>query len=244
MKNLAVDLHIHTAFSPCASEAMTPVVIVRTAIGEGFDMIAICDHNSAGNVRATQEAARGNIAVLAGMEIATSEEAHVIGLFPDATAACTTGEEVRSGLPELSQAGSGFGEQLLMSTSGQTLGTETRMLSAASAFGLRNTIKLIKKYHGLAIAAHLDRPSFSIISQLGMLPVNTDLDAIEISAATAVASRAGEFMSFGLPVLTSFDSHFLSDVGSCRTIFEMLGVMFGELALALRGVAGRRLHCA
>lgn len=244
MKTFAADLHIHTALSPCALEEMTPVAIVQAAIREGLDMIAICDHNSAGNVRATQEAARGDTAVLAGIEITTSEEAHVIGLFPDATAACAAGDEVRATLPERGEASRKFGEQLLMNASGEVLGAETKMLSTASGFALRDAVKLIKKYHGLAIAAHLDRPSFSIVSQLGVFPAETDLDAIEISAVAAAASRAGEFMSFGLPVITSSDSHFLSDVGSCATVFEMLSVAFDELTLALRGAAGRRLHCA
>ena len=244
MKTFAADLHIHTALSPCAFEEMTPVAIVQAAMREGLDMIAICDHNSAGNVRATQEAARGNTAVLAGIEITTSEEAHVIGLFPDATAACAVGDQVRATLPERRDASRKFGQQLLMNASGAVLGAESKMLSSASGFALHDAVKLIKKHHGLAIAAHLDRPSFSILSQLGVFPAQSDLDAIEISAAAAAASRAHEFRSFGLPVITSSDSHFLSDVGSCATVFDMLSAAFDELTLALRGAAGRRLHCA
>ena len=244
MKTFAADLHIHTALSPCALTEMTPVAIVQAAIGEGLDMIAICDHNSAGNVRATQEAARGDTAVLAGIEITTSEEAHVIGLFPDATAACAVGDAVRATLPEQREASRTFGEQLLMNASGEVLGAETKILSTASGFALRDAVKLIKKHHGLAIAAHIDRPSFSIVTQLGVFPAESDLDAIEISAAAATACRAGEFMSFGLPVMASSDSHFLSDVGSCATVFEMLSAAFDELTLALRGAAGRSLHCA
>ena len=67
------DLHVHTALSPCADDAMTPPAIVDAALAEGLAMIAICDHNSARNVAAVQEAAGDRLSVLAGMEITTAE---------------------------------------------------------------------------------------------------------------------------------------------------------------------------
>ena len=73
---------------------MTPPAIVETALAEGLAMIAVCDHNSARNVAAVQEAAGERLAVLAGMEITTAEECHVVGLFPDAAAAQAAGAEV------------------------------------------------------------------------------------------------------------------------------------------------------
>ena len=81
MKRFLADLHIHTALSPCAEEEMTPAAIVRQAIRKGLAIIAICDHNTAGNTIAVQEAAGKDITVIAGMEITTVEEVHVIGLF-------------------------------------------------------------------------------------------------------------------------------------------------------------------
>ena len=51
------DLHVHTALSPCAGEEMTPPAICRAAVEAGLSMIAVCDHNSAGNAAAVQEAA-------------------------------------------------------------------------------------------------------------------------------------------------------------------------------------------
>lgn len=207
-------------------------------------MIAICDHNSAGNVAATQEAAGGDIAVLAGMEITTAEEVHVVGLFANAGAACAVGTEVEATLPAARGGRVRLGEQLLMDARGQVVGTETRMLGAASAFGLTETVGLIHTHGGLAVAAHVDRPSFSVMSQLGFLPPEVDFDAVEVSAAGAGAGRDAAFASWGLPVLVSSDSHFLSDLGSCRTWLEMEAPCFSELALALRGVGGRRCRRA
>ena len=57
MMRLAADMHIHTVLSPCASRDMTPPAIVREAARKGMAVIAVCDHNSAGNVEAVAAAA-------------------------------------------------------------------------------------------------------------------------------------------------------------------------------------------
>ncbi len=245
MKRFAADLHIHTALSPCASEEMTPSAIVDAAIQRGLAMIAVCDHNAAGNVAAVQQAARNRIAVLAGIEITTSEEAHVIGLFPDAAAANAASQPIRETLPDVDPGTRRrFGDQLFMDAQGGVVGEETRLLAAASGLGLSETVQLIKRHGGIAVAAHIDRPSFSVLSQLGVFPVDAGFDAVEISAATALSARKAEFASFDLPVVAASDAHFLSDVGTCRTVFEMSGPRFEELVEALRGTGGRRIYHA
>ncbi len=74
MNQFWADLHIHTALSPCGESDMTPETIVRMARHQGLRIIAICDHNTAGNVRAVQEAAGEELTVIAGIEITTVEE--------------------------------------------------------------------------------------------------------------------------------------------------------------------------
>ena len=82
LTELALDLHIHTVVSACAEIEMIPPLIVRRALELGLDLIAITDHNTAENVEAVQEAARGTaLKVLPGMEVQTSEEVHILCLF-------------------------------------------------------------------------------------------------------------------------------------------------------------------
>jgi hypothetical protein len=243
MKQFAADLHIHTALSPCAAGEMTPPAIVRTARQRGLNLIAICDHNTAGNAAATQDAAGRSLTVLAGMEITTAEEAHVLGLFPDAEAANAAADEVRATLPD-ADGDEPFGTQLLMGGDGEVLASEKKMLGGTSDFELAETVDLIRRYDGLAIAAHLDRPSFSVISQLGRMPEDTAFDAIEISAAAIFASRAREFSAYGLPVITSSDSHFLSAIGSCFTLVEMTEPTLDGLSAALQRLIEWRYYGA
>lgn len=244
MKRFLADLHIHTALSPCAEEEMTPPAIVQRAIHEGLAMIAICDHNTGGNTAATKEAAGTDITIIAGMEIATVEDIHVIGLFPSSKTAAEVGETILATLPDLTDDSRRFGEQAFMDAKGNVLGNETKMLAASSTLKLFDSVNLIKQHHGLAIAAHVDRRAFNVFSQLGMFPEDARFDAIEVSAAAVHTSRVSEFTTFGLPVLASSDSHFLSEIGTCYTVLEIVEPTFCELALAFKGLNGRKCYIA
>jgi hypothetical protein len=252
VKEFRADLHIHTALSPCASPEMTPPAIAAAALRKGLAMIAICDHNAAGNVAAVQEAARfygrdqgqETLTVLAGMEITTAEEAHVLGLFPDAAAAEAAAETVRATLPEATDASRRFGEQLLLTAEGRVRGQEPRMLAAASTLRLSDAVRLIKRRGGLAVASHIDRPTFSVLSQLGVFPADAGLDAVEVSGAIRGTPRAAAFEQFGLPVVTSSDSHFPSEVGEIWSVLVLEEPTFDELALAFRRAGGREARRA
>ena len=50
---LYCDLHLHSCLSPCGDEDMTPNNIVNMAKLKGLSCIALTDHNTARNCRAT-----------------------------------------------------------------------------------------------------------------------------------------------------------------------------------------------
>jgi hypothetical protein len=247
MMRLAADMHIHTALSPCAARDMTPPAIAREAARKGMAVIAVCDHNSAGNVAAVVAAAAAladGPAVIAGIEITTAEEVHVLGYFPGPSAAAAAAREValppwRPLAARTSAAGAREPEQQLMDAAGKVTSIERRMLAAASGFSLSETVDLIHRHGGLAVAAHMDRRSFSVPGQLGFLPPEVPFDGLEISAAGVARGRAAEFTCHGLPLLSSSDGHFLDDIGTGSTVLEVEGPTFSELALALRGAQGR-----
>lgn len=235
------DLHIHTALSPCADDAMTPPVIVGAALAEGLGMIAVCDHNSARNAAAVQEVAGDHLVVLAGMEITTVEECHVVGLFPDAAAAEAAGAEVGA---TLDAAGDGyetfFGEQRLLDAAGRETGRERLALATASSLGVDAAVALVHRHGGLAVAAHIDRKSFGVIGQLGFFPAEAGFDAVEVSRhVPAGREHEAEYAVHGLPILHSSDAHHVHDVGAARTAVVCERPGFEELTLAVRGLEGR-----
>lgn len=238
MKRIVADLHIHTVLSPCAARTMTPCAIVQRAVAEHLALIAICDHNSVCNAGAVQEAAGCRLAVIAGMELTTAEEAHIVALFPDFKSASTAGEKVRQVLPDRRVGRGESDAQIVMDGQDRKSGVETKMLEVATTFSLVEAIALIKACGGLVVAAHMDRPSFSIMSQFGGFPKGLDLDAVEISAHAAAAGQAEVYRRFGLPVIASSDSHFPEDIGSAKTVFDMKEPGFAGLVLAFKAPRG------
>ncbi len=232
---MRADLHIHTCLSPCAEREMSPPGVVRTAREKGLDLIAVCDHNSAENVAATACAARGTgLAVIGGMEICTREEVHVLGLFADDLALASAQDAVYQNLsgendPEL------FGEQLVMNERGEVVARNSRLLIGATGLSLKEVVETIHGLGGLAIAAHVDRPRFGLISQLGFVPPGLELDAAEACSDNLPA------LPKGLSVVRSSDAHRPEEIGSRCTRFMVEEPTAGEVGMALRGVEGRRV---
>jgi PHP family Zn ribbon phosphoesterase len=229
------DLHVHTALSPCGSDEMTPPAIVTAALQAGLALVAICDHNSARNAAAVQDAAGERLAVLAGMEVTSVEVAHVLGLFPTVADAEAAGADVRSLLPVADNDYTVYwGEQPLMDADGRVVGAETRALGLATTLTVEAVVELIHRYGGLAIASHIDRRSFGVISQLGFFPAQAGFDAVELSSHVS-ATAVPELSALGLPMTTASDAHYLADIGCARTVLVASEPTFDELALALRG---------
>lgn len=244
IRSYRADLHIHTALSPCASERMTPPVIVAAATTAGLEIIAISDHNTTGNVAAVQkaaEAAGNGLTVVPGMEITSAEEAHVLGLFPDLAAAESAAAELHALLPAADpNYYAHFGYQPLLSPTGRQVGVETAALSAAAPLDLTDTVELIHSRGGLAIAAHVDRRAFSIFSQLGFFPADAGFDGVEVSRHVASDSpRLEQFAALGLPLVGSSDSHFPEEIGAAATELRLLEPVFPEITTAFAGLDGR-----
>jgi 3',5'-nucleoside bisphosphate phosphatase len=247
MRQFTVDLHIHTNLSPCASDEMTPKGIAETAERMGLDIIAVCDHNSCRNAGAVMEAAaRHALAVIPGIELETQERIHVIGLFPDLRRALLVSQSVREKLPAADlDYTARIGSQVLMAPDDSACGTEDRALASPSQFDLRGAVEAIHAHGGLAIAAHVERPSFSVYSQLGDIPRDVPFDALEVSPVNnrPVGLRE-KFARYGWPLIGSSDSHYLFELGRARSLFVLESPCFEEIALALRGSDGRSVSLA
>jgi len=247
MKTYTADLHIHTKLSPCAHEEMTPRGIAERAQQAGLEIIAICDHNTSRNAEAVMEAALPfSIAVIAGIEVETCEKIHVVGLFPDAAHALAVSDTIRQALPEADEAyGERIGIQVLMRADGSSYGTENRALASSTGYTLRSAVELIKAGGGLALAAHVERPSFSVYSQLRDVPRDIPFDALEVSPVNNRPIGIREkFATYGWQLVASSDSHYLHEVGRARSYFVLENPSFEEIRLALQCRDGRSVSIA
>jgi 3',5'-nucleoside bisphosphate phosphatase len=236
------DLHIHTVLSPCAAPEMTPAAVVQTARARGLRLLAVCDHNAAANAGAAQRAAEPPLRVLAGIEITTAEEVHLLGVFPDAAAATAVADVVRRTLPPRNGGPAWMGPQRIVDEHDRTIGHEDRMLAAASGLTLAAAVDLVHAHGGLAVAAHVDRPSFSLISQLGLVPPGLPLDALEVSPAGRMAGKHVALEAAGLPLVCGSDAHSLDEIGDGETTLELAEVGFEPLRRALAAAGGGWVH--
>ena len=95
MSRYRCDLHIHSCLSPCGDEDMTPGNIVGMSLLNGLQIVALTDHNSTKNCPAFFKIAKKHgIIPIAGMELTTAEDIHVICLFRSLEAAMAFGDFV------------------------------------------------------------------------------------------------------------------------------------------------------
>jgi len=240
-----IDLHIHTVVSPCAEIEMIPPLIVRRAVELGLDLIAITDHNTAENVEAVQQAAAAvGLVVLSGMEVQTREEVHILCLFdtPEQIRAWQT--VVYDSLPAEPNRPEVFGAQYVVDSAGSYVRENVRLLLTSTSLSIEQVVAGVRELDGIPIAAHVDRPSYSLLANLGLVPEGLALAGLEISAHQSVdAFRRAHPELERWPVVRSSDAHQLSEM-ACRTQASMAGRTVHELELALWGEQGRHLSAA
>lgn len=217
--NLTFDLHLHSCLSPCGSEDNTPANLAGMCALAGIEAAALTDHNTVGNCAAFCEAAeRYGILALPGMELTTAEEVHVVCVFGDLDAAHAFEAEVFRRLPPLENDSRVFGPQVKMDSKDTVLGEEHRMLSTATGIGIYEVPGLVAALGGACWPAHIDRPSFSLISNLGLWDPDLGFSFAEVSR-----SCPPDFLDRpdlkGLPVITASDAHYLDQVmDACQQI--------------------------
>ena len=79
---------MHSCLSPCGDDDMTPNNIAGMGVLNGLNIMALTDHNTSKNCPAFFKAAKKNgIIPIAGMELTTAEDIHIVCLFPELEAA-------------------------------------------------------------------------------------------------------------------------------------------------------------
>lgn len=220
---LYYDLHIHTALSPCSSDDMTPNNIVNMSILKELDVIGITDHNSTANCRACIEASRGkDILVIAGIELQTVEDVHILCFFKDVDAA----EEFDRILDEyrmpLKNDIENYGNQMIMDKDDNHVADYHYPLFLSINITIKKTIELVKNLGGVVVPSHIDRKSFSIISSLGFIPRDYEIGTLELSSE----SKYEEFIKSypylaGYKFIRNSDSHDLFQISERENFMEL-----------------------
>lgn len=207
------DFHIHSCLSPCGDNDMTPNNIVNMALIKGLDAIAVTDHNCCANLPAVLSCAKGRLVVLCGMEVESCEEVHMVCLFESFDACKNAEKEVMLALNKVKNDTEIFGEQIIMNEEDEIVGNEDNLLVTATTLSVFDIVELVHKYDGVCMAAHVDKSAYSVISNLGFIPPELDVDAIEISknAKYSEITEKWEYIK-RYNYLSSSDAHYLADI--------------------------------
>lgn len=226
MEKLYYDMHIHSALSPCGDNDMTPNNIVNMSIIKGLDIIAVTDHNSCGNVESVMKVADGKILVVPGMEIETSEEIHVVSYFPDLESALKTEAVVKENLPFIENNTEIYGNQYFMDENDEITGEEKSLLVSATTLDLYSVIRLVKDNGGVPVPAHIDRSSYSVLSNLGFLPEDLGVSAIEITPRRRKLLE-DDYQKYN--ILSNSDAHYLENISECEFYMELIDKSIKEV---------------
>jgi len=225
------DLHLHSCLSPCGDLECAPSAVVEKAQSVGLNGLMLADHNTSKNAPACAEhCRRRGIACLFGMEVTSSEEVHALAVFDTVDQAAAMTEFVYAALPKRVNQPEIFGDQPVVNADDEIEELEWRLLSAPTRLPLKTIGEKIHELGGLFIPTHVDRPTFSVFSQLGGIAGDEGFDAVELSRFADPAEWKDKLR--GLAIIRSSDAHYLENIGSIWTELELSGFNVAALKKA------------
>ena len=237
MTRFCADLHIHTLLSPCGDLDMSPANIIRQAQLRKLDIIAITDHNSTRQAPLIRQMAKEKgIMVICGAEVTTVEEVHCICLIPDPLL-----DEFQKfldcHLPDIKNNPHQFGYQVCVDEHENIVFEEDRLLIAALDQPIEQVEHKVHELGGIFIPAHINRPMNGIISQLGFLPPDLEIDALELSKHTSVEQFLVQYPYLSpYPFIQSSDAHYVEQIGTATTCLTMDKLSFESLKKAIKQI--------
>jgi len=210
---LRADFHLHSCLSPCGDLSMSPRTIAAILARRGIRVAALTDHNSALNCPAFALACReAGVAPLFGIEAQPREECHILCLFADTGSAISLGKELYELMPPVMNRSEKNGDQVWVDENDIIQGEVDKFLVASADLSLESLAARVVAAGGIVIPAHVDRPYFSLVSQLGFIPDGP-------WAALEATRLPPSIDTRGYPLITSSDAHFPEHIG--RRAFDL-----------------------
>ena len=221
MRRVYYDLHLHSCLSPCGDDGATPTAIAGFAALSGITLAALTDHNTVDNCPAFFEACEAyGVVPIAGMELTTSEDIHVVCLFEHLGDALAFGEEIRARRCKIPNRPDIFGHQQVMNADEEVTREECDYLLGATDLSLEDVPEAVGRYGGVCYPAHIDRDANGVIAVLGTFPETPSFSVVEIHDG----AREGEFRerySLAQVFVCSSDAHRLEDMRDATYYLEI-----------------------
>ncbi len=213
MRSYYYDLHLHSCLSPCGDNDSTPNNIAGMAALCELEIIALTDHNTVKNCPAFFTACeRYGLIPVAGMELTSSEDIHVVCLFETLDSALAFGEELDRHRVLIKNRPDIFGEQLITDGEDEVIGTEEHLLTNATDLSVEDVPELVARFGGVCYPAHIDRDMGGIVAILGTLPDEPHFNCVEIRDRDRIAEYTERFALTDKLVIVSSDAHYLTGI--------------------------------
>lgn len=214
MEKYYYDLHMHSCLSPCGDQDMTPSNIIAMSVLKELDIIALTDHNTCKNCPAIFGAGKeSGLLIVAGMEINTVEEIHAVCLFRNLEDALKFDQFVYHHLPNIQNNPKIYGNQIVMDETENVIDEIDKLLIIGTDISIMELNSLVKSYGGVCFPAHIDKPSYSLLSVLGTVPMECGFGSYEISKAPMINMIVGSNPILNdKEILTNSDAHYLWDI--------------------------------
>lgn len=197
---------------------MTPNNIAGMAALKGLNILALTDHNSTKNCPAFFEACKKQgIIPIAGMELSTAEDIHLVCLFEELDDAMRFGEEIRGHLMPIKNRPEIFGNQYVLNGDDEIIGEEDILLISATDLPIAEAVTLAKSFGAHVHPAHIDRESNGIVAILGDIPSEYGFRVFELRErenADELANIVEELTEAS--VLVCSDAHYLWDISEAE----------------------------
>ncbi len=220
---IKADLHLHTALSPCGSLDMSPTALVQQVKMCGLDVIAVTDHNAMENGFYVAEAgAKENLTVIFGMEAQTSEDVHVLCYFNKKNQAEHFYTDIYTYLPDLANNPEFFGDQVVVDLEENIVRVEEKLLLNALNLSIGELVEKVKQHGGFLVPAHIDSPSFGLMTNMGFVPDELADSVLEISYNAPLEKFFNKYPALvGIPWMTNSDAHYLPDIARAFGIYDV-----------------------
>ena len=197
---------------------MTPNNIVNMSIIKGLDIIAVTDHNTCGNLESIMKVAEGKITVIPGMEIETSEEIHVVSYFKNLESAKRAEKIIKTHLPKIKNRPDIYGNQFYMDENDEITAEEENLLICATDLDIYKVFEIVKECDGIPVPAHIDKSSYSVVSNLGFLPKDLNTTALEITPKNRYI-KENEYKNYN--IISNSDAHYLENISEPEFFLEL-----------------------
>lgn len=223
MSKYYYDLHMHSCLSPCADDYMTPATIAGMATLAGLQVVALTDHNTTKNCPAFFEACKAyGLVPIAGMELTTAEDIHVVCLFETLQAAMDFDEALQPYRIRIPNRPKIFGNQHIVDVDDNIIGTEEDLLINATTLSVQDAVEFARSYGASVHPAHIDREGNGIIAILGDLPEDIHFSTVEFHDREKEEEYRKLYPSLqGKRAIFCSDSHYLENIPDAANQIEI-----------------------